>query len=380
MGFLTSKTARVGVFYVLLCALMLIWSQHERLGSCIDWRLALLREMEKDKTLAPDVIFLGSSRTVRGIRPLVAEEVYAKSPGALHSSLNLATNGLPRHMNALTLEDWLDHHPPPKIVCVEFGDIELAPWPHELLGNISTAADALRLFVRAPYFVRGNKQYNAMMALNKEGKAFTLAQQMSRRHWHFEYALQVLGRGPEDVVRTAFNCIANALTAPAGHSFWSELENPYRAIDPPIEQRTLREQVDAHGWYRMDPQNELLRLGRVKVAEMAAKPDNSLEKANARRRSEVLDGNPVYLADVLETRRIAKLCREHKIRLVFYSMPPFRDGQMSQAHEDFLRSLGEIFIPDMASLELEENYADVGHLSDLGAERYTREFATFLAR
>jgi hypothetical protein len=52
---------------------------------------------------------------------------------------------------------------------------------------------------------------------------------------------------------------------------------------------------------------------------------------------------------------------------------------VSKAHEDFIAAQGEVFLPDMQSLQAAENFADTGHLSDLGAERYSRALARFLA-
>ena len=106
MSAFTTKTARVGIFYVLLCALSLGVAQHWRLAWCVDFRLATLRKLVQDESRAPDVLFFGSSRTVRGIRPKLAEEVFASAQTELKTGLNLATNGTPRHMNALTLEDF----------------------------------------------------------------------------------------------------------------------------------------------------------------------------------------------------------------------------------------------------------------------------------
>ena len=116
MSAFTTKTARVGIFYVLLCALSLGVAQHWRLAWCVDFRLATLRKLVQDESRAPDVLFFGSSRTVRGIRPKLAEEVFASAQTELKTGLNLATNGTPRHMNALTLEDYLAHHKAPKFV------------------------------------------------------------------------------------------------------------------------------------------------------------------------------------------------------------------------------------------------------------------------
>ena len=94
MSAFTTKTARVGISYVLLCALSLGVAQHWRLAWCVDFRLATLRKLVQDERRAPDVLFFGSSRTVRGIRPKLAEEVFASAQTELKTGLNLATNGI----------------------------------------------------------------------------------------------------------------------------------------------------------------------------------------------------------------------------------------------------------------------------------------------
>lgn len=378
MSSLSNKTARVGIFYVLLCALALGIAQHERLAACVDFRLALLRKLLQNETLEPDVLFLGSSKTVRGIRPKIAAEVFAANGSELKSGLNLATNGTPRHMNALTLEDYLDHHPAPKVVCIECGTTELIPWPHQLLTNLMTPADALRVIERRPYFVPDSKAYNRMNALNKAGEAFSFEQQASRAQWHLELALKALGRGPEDIARAVFNCLANGWNARGSAATLKALRNPNFAFDPPIEDETLWQQLDADGWYRVPSGSEILIEGRTKVEAVAAKVP--IDAMKGERRSEVFRGNQVYAADIEYTNRIVQACRERGIRLVFYLMPEFREATISEDQEAWVRSLGELFVSDWDSLQQPENFADTGHLSDLGAERYTRALAAFLTR
>jgi len=378
--FYSSKTARVGLFYVLLCALALAFAQQQRLGWCVEFRLALLRELLQDEQRAPDVLYLGSSRTLRGIRPLVAQQEFEQQGSALRSGVNLGNNGTPRQLNALVLEDWLEHHPAPKVVCVEFGDADLVNWPHELLSNVSTPADALRLAWHAPYLIRSAKEYRRILPVIEAGRVDSLREAMSRRHWHAELALSVLGRGPEDIVRTAFNAAANAWEARADGDPWVELRNPYWASSPPIDRETIEHQLAEAGWYRMDPESELMQNGRKLVDKRAT--EISAEDANAMRRKDVLAGNPLHRATLLYTRRIIELCRERDIRLVFHYMPGFRDGNgiLSQEHEQFIKGLGEVFMPELQSLQAAEYYADPGHFTELGAERYTRELARFLAR
>ena len=65
---LASKTARVGLIYASLCGLLLWASLRERLSLAADWRYAALRELMLEEAPAPDVIFLGSSRTARGLK------------------------------------------------------------------------------------------------------------------------------------------------------------------------------------------------------------------------------------------------------------------------------------------------------------------------
>jgi hypothetical protein len=231
----------------------------------------------------------------------------------------------------------------------------------------------------SPYFVPFPRDFYAKKDLAEAGKAFTLEQRLWRAHWHVELGLKKLGRGPEDLVRTAFNCLANGWNARGTDSFWRALRNPNFAFEPPIEERTVLEQIEADGWYHMDPNNELLQRGKIAVEQQTAKrPDK--HEWNTKRLSEPFLGNEVYKGDVYYTDFIARLCRERGIRLVFYLLPPYREIQLSEAHDKWLESISEVFYPDMDALQEPENYADTGHLSDLGAERYTRALAAYLVR
>lgn len=376
----TSKTTRIALWYVAFCALALAVSQRQRLGWCTDWRFAAMREFARDESRAPDVLFFGSSYTERGLRPKIFEEEFASSNAALRSALNLANNGVPQHVNSLVLEDWLAHHPAPKVVCVEFGQSNLINWPHVLLSNLSGPRDAVRLAWRAPYFVETPKRYWAMVERNKAGKAFDFSTQVSRRAWHFDLALEILGRGPEDVVRTGFNGLANAFEARGSGQVAKQLFNPYWSKNPPIDDSTIQDQVAQGGWYRVDPTTPTYAEGRAKVLARAAAI--SIADANAIVCEHAYAGERAHAANQLYVERIAAMCKRHGVRLVFHYMPAFRDklGRPSPEHVAFMQALGEVYMPDMDTLQEEENYADEGHLSDLGGERYSRALAKYLAR
>ena len=106
MSLLRHKTVRLALWYILLCGAAFAWSRNERYSLCPDWRFAALRELMKPWQPPPDVLFLGSSRTARGIAPIVFEETL-RAAGTERRAFNLAVSGTPRHVNYLQLVDYL---------------------------------------------------------------------------------------------------------------------------------------------------------------------------------------------------------------------------------------------------------------------------------
>jgi hypothetical protein len=385
MNFLAHKGGRLAVFYVLLCAGALAYSRSERLSLCPDWRFAALRELMKPSTATPDVLFLGSSRTVRGVVPAAFERALATDGGAAPlTSLNLAVNGTPRHANYLQLRDWLRDHPAPKVVCVEVGVPDIIDWPHQMLPRFIDARDALRLVVERPYLVE-TQSAAGRHRVNDPGFEPNVWLQIARTGLHIELALNALGRGPEDIVRAGFDGLANAWEewrhGKGLGGALGELGNPYWATEPPIEPATLAQEIDDRGWYRVDPDSELGRNGKRGVERKAKQI--SLEDAIAPTAVLVQDiaKPPRFGATRLYTALLADLCRERGIRLVFMYLPGFRQKDLlSPSQIALYESRGELFVPDLANLQREEMYQDEGHLTIEGAEHYSAELARFVAR
>jgi hypothetical protein len=388
LSYLAGRTARAGIYYVILCGLCLAWSRSQRLALCPDWRFAALRELMKPREAPADVLLLGSSRSVRGLVPDAFERELESIGAPAMRALNLSVNGTPRHANCLELEDWLDDHPSPKVVCLEVGTADLIDWPHQMLPRFMGPLDAARMAAERPYFVASAADAKRFRINEPEGQRTDLFRELERSGMHFGISLAVLGRGPEDIVRAAADGAINAFEAfgrarEAGEprplaKAWSELGNPYWAAEPPIEASTLQQQVQDRGWYRVDPDSELARNGKPGVVARASKV--SIEEANAKARTESFDDTPRFGATRLYTRRIAQLCRERGIRLVFMFLPGFREDVMSPSQVEFYRRYGELFAPDMSVLQREENYQDLGHLSIEGARWYSAELARFIAK
>jgi hypothetical protein len=371
---LATKTGRTAAFYVLLGALAFGVSRMTQLAKCTDWRLAALRELDQHAEPAfpgaADVLFLGSSRTVRGVMPKAFADEWAALTGGTCTPRNLAVNGTPRHVNYLQLVDWLERHPVPETVFVEVGVSDLVYWPHVLLPRFIDARDALRLVTHRPYYSGTSRLSERVKAAEAGGASLGLLYEIDRFGRHVEMALGVLGRGPEDCARALFNVAMNVWEGGAAlDPYWSEA--------PPISEAVVWQQVGELGWYRIPTDTPEYARGLQQVAEKAARL--SIEEANSKRRQEVLEGAPRYRPTVLYTRLIAELCAERGIRCVFMFQPGFREELPSESQVAFYESLGAWFMPDMAELQRQEYYADVGHLTEAGAELYSRALARFLA-
>jgi hypothetical protein len=337
-----------------------------------------------------DVLFLGSSRTVRGIVPQAVEEALQEAGEPGLRALNLAVNGTPRHANYLELADWLEDHAQPRIVVVEVGVADVIPWPHEMLPRFMGARDAARVVLERPYYWRSARHFRSDPTTREALLARSPLHPIDRASLHLELALEVLGRGPEDMVRAAFGGLANGWDAfhearaggarlgMALATARGSLGNPYWGGEPPITAEAIEQQVADRGWYRVDPESQLARDGKPGVAAQAARV--SLEQALERRLKQDLAGSPLYAATRLYTRGIEDLCRSRGIRLVFLFLPGFREERLSGYQEQYYRAAGELYEPDLASLWREELYQDPGHLTIEGARWLSAEIGAWLAR
>lgn len=374
MGFLAHKTVRTALAYVALCALALGFARWQRLALCADWRFAALREEMRSGEPA-DVLFLGSSRTSRGVRPLVFEEALAELGRGPLRAVNLGVMGFPRQVDYLLLSDWLRDHPAPEAVFVEVGDVDLADRPHEALSRFMGPRDALRLALRRPYRAEDGEMLQRWSE-DPEGALDRLLRSTARGAFHLELALDALGRGPEDVVRWTWNHLRNGWErglAPDGLGF------PYWAAPPapPIARAPLLHQLEHHGWYQLSRESGDWLNGKAEVAARASRVavDGPLER---RYPQDVLAPDR-YRFLRLYGRLLSDLCRRHGIRLVFFHLPGFRQRDLSESQEALYESLGELYRPDRRALSDEALYQDPGHLSDEGAAWYTRRLAEWYA-
>ncbi len=360
---LASKTARVGLIYASLCGLLLWASLRERLSLAADWRYAALRELMLEEAPAPDVIFLGSSRTARGLAPAAFDARWAEVAGGPVRSLNLAIMGIPKRIGYQQLRSWLRDHEPPRILCMEMGLPDLAEYPHQMASRFVDPGDALRLVVEQPFDHRGAAEYDRRRKRPPPFDPGGILRSLDRNALHLELALEGLGRGPEDVWRLAYNGARNLLEGRGARPYWARW--------PPIHPADLARQVDARGWYRVPPASPEGRQGKEKVARILDREPGT--------RTEDFDAPGRFRGPRLYARLLAELCRERGIRLVFVDLPGFREDALSPSHVAYHESLAEVFRPDLSRLQREELYQDPGHLSPDGARWFSRRLASFLA-
>jgi hypothetical protein len=368
MNPLRSKTARIGLWYVLFCGLALAAAQRWRLAQCTDARDAVIRELSLGEQDA-DVLFLGSSQTARGVIPEVFDARYAELTGRSARSVNLAPFGAGRHIGYLELSRWLERHATPSIVVVEVGvTSDLVEYPHPVLSRFMGPLDALRGVRYAPYVARDNKEFARRSVDPPLWDPFGAFRALDRRTLHLELALEVLGRGPEDCVRASFGEALNRGSSP----YWRPKVPDLAAI--------VAAQVAERGYCRITPESRDGIEGKTKVEQRNREIGYEAALAQpAWERDDIADPARCGPAK-LYARRIAKLCRARGIRLVFVEQPNYRGRPLRPSQIELYRSLGELYEPDRAVLFREESFQDAGHLSVQGAEFLSRSLAEALAR
>ena len=364
---LRSKSSRMGLWFLAFCALALAVSQRLDLSLCADARHATIRELVRGERDA-DVVFVGSSQTARGVVPALFDARARELLGRDVRSVNISTFGNARHISYLTLERWLAVHPETQVVYVECGVLSDVPeYPHKTLTRFGEPLDALAMAWQRPYAYRDGKEF---LQLEKAGAGFDLGgifRAWSVAQLNIDLALDVLGRGPEDCVRTLANLAAERGASP----YWMPGEPEMRAV--------VARQVDERGYFRIELDSEEGIAARRSVEKQAAVV--SYEKALAAEWK-----GPDDFADPgrfrvtrLYAEKIARLCRERGIRLVFLDQPNFRGRPLRPAQVEFYRSLGELFQQDKSVLYREESFLDSGHLSVVGAEFASRALAEHFA-
>lgn len=364
---LRSKSSQAGLWFLAFCALALAVSQHFDLSLCADARHATIRELVRGESDA-EVVFVGSSQTARGVMPAVFDARASELLGRDVRSVNVSTFGNARHISYLTLERWLAEHSAPRVVYVECGVLSDVPeYPHKTLTRFGEPLDALTMALQRPYAYRDGKEFQL---LEKSGSGFDVGgifRAWSVAQLNIDLALDVLGRGPEDCVRTLANLAAERGASP----YWMPGEPEMRAV--------VARQVDERGYFRIELDSEEGIAARRSVEKQAAVV--SYEKALAAEWK-----GPDDFADPgrfrvtrLYAEKIARLCRERGIRLVFLDQPNFRGRPLRPAQVEYYRSLGELFQQDKSVLYREESFLDSGHLSVVGAEFASRALAEHFA-
>lgn len=358
---LTCKTARTTLLFLLLCGLAACVRHRLRLGLISDWRFAVLRELALEEP-SVDLLFLGTSRTARGIMPLVVERRLDElgEPGV--SALNLAIVGIARPIAYLVLKDWLREHEPPRVVFVETSLADCTEWPHQRVVDFLGPLEALRVIAVRPYTWSSQKQYGKRRNNPPRLDPVGILRAFEREQLNVELGLAALGSGPGSCARALWN-LARSRSAGRGNApYWRSSEvDDLREILP----AEIATQVADRGWYlHQDP------AGRDQVLATA-------ERAAPEPHETPFDDPGRYRSVKLYTQLLVELCREHQIRLVFIHLPGFLEST-SPAHLDYHRALAEVFEPELGPLQAVDTYADTGHLSPDGAAWYSRELAEWL--
>ena len=366
------KSARSLIWFVLLGGAALWLTLDQRLALCSDWRYAILRELERAEGPSPDVLFLGSSRTARGVIPSVFEEEVARANGEQVRALNVAIMGTPRHVALLQLQDWLEEHDPPEAIFVEMGTAGLMEWPHKTLTRFLGPVEALRMLARQPYDYTSQAEYGRKRGRPPIFDPGGLVRALGRNALHLQLALNALGRGPEDVLRVGYNALRNLAAGRGLDLYWAD--------EPRIDPEQTRTEVNAQGWHRLDRGNPSARAANDRFLEAERAHPTPIAERIAQVRAEDFSDPGRFRATRLYADRLANLCRERGIRLIFMELSAFAEPGLSPSHVAVHEARGEVFRPDPAELQRLEYYLDPGHLSRPGAELYTRRLARFFAR
>ncbi len=386
--FLLQKTVLAGLCYVALCLGLLAHSRHERLSLVQPTRSALVREMLCPEQPPADVLFLGSSRTARGAIPEVFEQRYEELTGERVRALNLATLGRSKHINYLTLVEYLSAFPPPKAVFLEVGQLDRTEHAHDLTARFMSPADVLRVLWRAPYRARTRERSQELTA-NPPGNAFdSFFLYLERCFANVDLAMEGLGRGPEDEAFALYCRARNAWAgllggAGAGRSRFEAafegLQSPYASEVIESSDADLSQQIRDRGWYQVKTTGNYYQKGKAHLDEW----DRTLNGDSAFRRTKMpvdytLPGR--YLATILYTKAFVDLCQRHGIRLIQVEIPGFLDDAMSNSQIAYYRRKGELYQPPDRVVLAKENFADVNHLDEEGAKKFTRALAQLLAK
>lgn len=362
-----SKSARLGAWFALFCALALGVSQRLELGLCSDARHAVLREL-LGAPEAAQVVFVGSSQTARGVVPAVFD-ARAAELGLDARSVNLSFFGTSRQLSYLTLERWLDAHPDTKCAYVECGVLsDNQDFPHEALSRFEEPADALSLAFTRPYDARNAREWKRRKDHPPTFDPLGIFSGIERFQLHAELSLEAFGRGPEDGVRTLFNLAAQR----GASAYWMPNE--------PTLDDVIAAQVSERGYYRITPDSPLGLGGKAGVTKQAAAVSYEAALAATFKDKDDFADPSRFRATKLYAERIAELCRERGVRLVFLDQPNFRGRPLRPSQLEYYSRLAELFQQDKTVLYREESFQDSGHMSVTGAEFASKALAEHYAK
>lgn len=378
--FLTGKTVRTILWYLLLCGVALWASRAGLLGHLANARLTVIRELTLDQEQGEaQVAFFGSSRTWRGIKPDSFATMTEEYLGAPMSAVNLGMGGASRHMSYLIVREYLETHSP-EVVFVEVGAVDVMKAPHEMLSRLLSPSDAIELMAHRPYAweQRGERQDGPAV----DG-VLAFFDEFDRLRFHGEIALDAVSRGPEDVARALFNQYANGVAGALDAS--AESYSPGHLLDgwrsrfgdlywsPAGDQNLVVWDLAERGWGRAtDKAGAQAR----RAALHAVAAENEGKKLQPYRvtlggRS----GNPMVER---YSELLAELCREKGVRLIWMELPGFYDGTLSPFQIQFYRRSAELFRPKHAVLHDAELYFDEAHLNPIGARVFVGMLARYL--
>ena len=386
MDAFTGKTGRTALLYLALCVAAVAVSNKHLLAWCGEWRHAALREVVLTAPDA-DVVFLGSSRTARGIIPKIFDQKHEEHVGAPATSVNLGIMGTSRQISYEVLRAWLARHEPPEVVFLETSETDLIQWCHPLLVDMLGPLEALDVIAARPYAYRDPKHYARENPRDEADRPFDpggVFNAFEVVQLNVDTGLRALGRGPEDFSRYVSNRFWNGLDGRG----W---DNPYRRSEvrpdvPEILPEVTGQQVEEAGWYLIAPQSSDGREGKDKVRARLENPNRIEAWRQQRGEDPELKIPPDRWEDATWYRpsrrylqKVAALCQQHGVRLIVHELPEFGAPRLTELQMDFHRQYAELYRPDMEILHRIDFFQDPGHLSTNGARWYSAQLAKYLA-
>ena len=306
----------VAMFLVLFPACLVV---SEGLGLNFSHQNERLRELgilfEEARQHPADILYLGSSRTMLGVSPVEVEREYRR----------LRPDESMRGVNlGFELSDW----------AVMFS----------LLSRYLRQVEAPRVVALEVGLIDAHrKQHRLMKNFVHPGDLPALFGSWSFANW-LELGLGVVARGPVD--------LAFALTMPdldgqaiCKRGGWVEKGGALRHI---LDRRDKVADTDLVPLLARRARGDINRLNKVELSRRFAK-------------------------------RVAELCDERGVRLVFVHIPQFMEPRLNLHQWEFYRRLGEVLEPDYPRLYRTELYREHVHVNREGAREFSAQIGRFLA-